>query len=136
MWSFRKKQQSTKTKVTAPAQQSMWKIWLLSIGTFVLTVLIVLGVFWVGRWVVHQFTKKSTTTTVQVQPATSTSDKNKTNASSNTGSTNSSSSSSTGSNNSSPTTTNQPAATTPAPASTTPSTSHSTLVNTGPTSDE
>jgi cytoskeletal protein RodZ len=50
--------------------QRMWLVWLLSVGTFIITVVIVLGIFWAGRWVVHQLTKPKTPAPTTVQQTT------------------------------------------------------------------
>ncbi len=81
MWSFRRKQQtdqpvestespevnSAKDIYQPSGNQSMGRVWLVSIVTFVLTALFVLGLFWFGQWVWNAVTKddepKATPTT-------------------------------------------------------------------------
>ena len=115
----------TKTVTTgmAPARQNMWVVWLLSIITFIVTVLIVLGLFWAGRWAVRQFTKDPAPAKPAAGISTEDKDTNK-NTTNNRGS------------NTAPSTNNPPV--TPPPVSTTPRpvAPSKDLVNTGPTSDE
>jgi len=56
MWSLRNKSEQIKNDVMVPIRQNQGLIWLLSAGTFILTVLIVLGLFWAGRWALHKVT--------------------------------------------------------------------------------
>ncbi len=135
MWSFRKKDElETSTEEPTSTQQNMWLVWLLSIATFVLTVLIVLGLFWGGRWVVHQFTKKSTTTT-QKAPAVSNDRKTADKVPNNNSGNPTNNPQSAGQNTPKPTP--APVPPTPAPQPTPiPQPAPTNLVNTGPTSDE
>ena len=123
-------------KMTEPHQQSAWLIWLLSIVTFFLTVAIVLGLFWAGRWVVHRFTKTSTPTVVPV--ANNTRDQAQTRSGISTGDGTNSGTTPPSSNPSSSNPTQTKPAPTPTPAVTPPATTPAptNLVNTGPSSDE
>lgn len=130
MWLFKRSGKEMNTGVPSETNvQPMWLIWLLSAGTFVVTVLIVLGLFWGGRWVINRSTKKPTPATPVVQKPAANKSQGINGISSN------------GSSKPAPTSSTNPApkptttAPTPAPA-TTPSTGPSTLVRTGPTSDE
>lgn len=69
MWPFNRDKQAgdLKEKVAPTAvkeyyqaggKQQTWVIWLLSIATFIVTLLIVLGLFWAGRWVWNQVTEE------------------------------------------------------------------------------
>jgi cytoskeletal protein RodZ len=128
-----RKKQEVDQKVVEPHQQSGWLVWLLSIVTFFLTVAIVLGLFWAGRWVVHRFTKKSTPTTPTIS-----------NTRSQTGGGSSAGNSGTTGNNGSGSTTTPPSSssqskptpTTPPATNNTAPTTPPNLVNTGPDSDE
>lgn len=133
------KQKPLKTGVPTPNQQTGWVVWLLSIATFVVTVLIVLGLFWAGRWVVHRVTKKSTpsatVTTVKVtapsQTGVATDGRSTTNSGQPAPATNPTSAPT------SAQTSNTNSSSTSAPTASTPKANPSgTLVNTGPTSDE
>lgn len=53
----------------AEKRDRMWVVWLLSGATFLVTVLVVLGLFWGGRWVYREITKDD-------QPATVTTEQN------------------------------------------------------------
>lgn len=125
---FRNKSESTEVMVTEPVQQRAWLVWLLSIVTFFLTVAIVLGLFWAGRWVVHQFTKQPTTTPVAAPVKQNESGISNTREGAAKPTTPSTSAPATA------TGTVQP--TPPASATTTPPATPSALVNTGPDSDE
>ena len=111
--------------------ERMWLVWLLSILTFVITVIIVLALFWVGRWAIHQITKSklqpnTVTPTVQ-QPSSNTRQNGaaSTNSSPTAGSSNTSGA---------PVVTPTPASAT-ATNTTQPTPSTPSLVKTGPDSD-
>ncbi len=128
MWLFKRSGKEISTGVPSETNvQPMWLIWLLSAVTFVVTVLIVLGLFWGGRWAINRFTKKPTPATTTVQKPAANKPQSTNGISSN------------GSSKPTPTPptnpTPKPTTPTPAPANT-PSTGPSTLVRTGPTSDE
>lgn len=138
MWSFRNKNAPVEQSLTEPTQQRAWVVWLLSIVTFFLTVAIVLGLFWAGRWVVQRFTKEPASAPTKGMPAASNERSGDNQAAPN---------ASTPSSGSSSNPSNPPASTPPSTPSnntqqTTPSTptppvtGPSTLVNTGPDSDE
>jgi cytoskeletal protein RodZ len=139
----RDKEESTEAPITEPTQQKGWMVWLLSVVTFFLTVAIVLGLFWAGRWVVHQFAKEPPATpTKPIAPDDATVNNTRDNAARTAPDTSANNSSNTPSNNNAapaaPTTPTPPAATSQS-TSTTPTTTPTTgptLVNTGPDSDE
>jgi len=134
MWSFRNKNASTEQSLSEPAPQRTWLVWLLSIVTFFITVAIVLGLFWAGRWVVQRFTKEPTPAPTKGIPAVSNERSGDSQAAPNASTPSSSSSSNPPAStpSSSPSNTQQTAPSTP----TSPVTGPSTLVNTGPDSDE
>ncbi|MEI7682858.1 MAG: hypothetical protein WCJ24_00985 [Candidatus Saccharibacteria bacterium] len=120
MWPFNRSNQSATTSdakdyYKSARPQRMWLVWLLSIATFIFTALIVLGIFWAGRWAVHKFTKSK----VVAPKVQKTGTNNQNNPTTNVGSSTVKTSTPT------PNTTPQPA-----------TTNSSKLVNTGPTSDE
>lgn len=139
MWSFRKKEtkpvpKEVKEYYAGQKRDRLWGVWLLSLATFILTLLIVLGLFWGVRWVYHKITDKDQKPeTISVEEKNQ-AEKNSSESGSSEGSSNSSNGSgSNGGNTSSgtpkpstPQTSNPPATGAPSPA----------LVNTGPTSDE
>lgn len=135
MWSFKKKQQEVKDYYQATAGNNMWMVWLLSAITFVATILIVLGLFWAGRWVYQKATnsdKDQPATTETNQPSEQTEQPSGDQPSQDSGQQPS------GGNNGG---SNTPTTPTPTPApstppSTTPQTGPSELVQTGPSSDE
>lgn len=131
MWSFRNKNASTEQSLTEPAQQRTWVVWLLSVATFFLTVAIVLGLFWAGRWVVRKFTQEPASAPTKGAPAVSNERE---------GSNKQAAPSTTTSNSGSTGGTTPPASSstqqTPTATPTTPAPAPSTLVNTGPDSDE
>ncbi len=71
MWSFRRKQQADQPVETTESpevnsakdiyqpnsSQSMGRVWLVSIATFIVTALFVLGLFWFGQWAWNAVTK-------------------------------------------------------------------------------
>ena len=125
MWPFnRKKSLSSQGYKT----ERMWLVWLLSILTFVATVLIVLALFWAGRWSWRRLSGKPKTPTVTVQKPRNDDTKKaeptkpSSNSTPSTGNTNNTPSAS-GNNSTAP-------PTTPATGSTAP------LPNTGPTYEE
>lgn len=132
MWSFRNKNASTEQSLSEPAPQRTWMVWLLSIATFFLTVAIVLGLFWAGRWVVQRFTKEPTPAPSKGIPAVSNERSGENQTAPNTSKPSSSNSSNQPSNTPPATSNNTQQTTTPTP----PVTGPSTLVNTGPDSDE
>jgi cytoskeletal protein RodZ len=135
MWLFGKKQEETVSKTAAaPGQPRMWTVWLLSIATFIVTILIVLGLFWAGRWIVHQFTKQPAPTPTKTGQNTSTNNRGAAPApQAQSGTTNNSGTSSGSSSSTSPTTTPAPNS---SPSSNSSSQTSQNLVNTGPTSDD
>jgi len=132
MWSPKRNKQVGTAKPVPKEEyqkQRMWLVWLVSIATFVLTVLIVLGVFWLGRWGWHQVHHKQKPVPVTTQPAVKAGDSQNAN---------SGAAKTTSGTNSAPAS-NAPATISTGPASTPPattSTSPQKLVNTGPDSDE
>ena len=133
MWSFRKKNKQTDNQSVSASRQPMWLIWLLSIVTFIVTVLIVLGLFWLGRWALQRVKNddKSRPQTVQEQ---------KDNTDAQPGVNNDREEDRTGVNNTppAPTTPSTPATPPPTTPNTgeTPAPTPTTLFNTGPSSDE
>lgn len=71
MWSFRRKQQTDQPVETTESpevnsakdiyqpnsSQGMGRVWLVSIATFIVTALFVLGLFWFGQWAWNAVTK-------------------------------------------------------------------------------
>lgn len=133
MWSLRNKQQEVKDYYQATAGKNMWMVWLLSAITFVGTILVVLGLFWAGRWIYQKVTAPDN------QPATTETQPNDQSADS---SSNGQNQGDQAQNNpdqpSSPTPGSGAAPSTPpAPTpTTTPQTGPNELVRTGPSSDE
>jgi hypothetical protein len=147
MWSLRRKNSSTIAKPTkaAPSEVTeyykaekrdrLWGVWLLSLATFFGTLVVVLGLFWGGRWVYHQFTDKKKPETVSVGQKPQSVNK--------VGSSSASTSTTTNPNLqgsvpavTTPTTPSPTISSTPKPTPTTPANNSQQLVNTGPTSDE
>ncbi len=65
MWPFNRKAEDTETDTVpeeikdyyqAEKRGRMWTTWLLSAATFVVTVLVVVGLFWAGRWTYNRVT--------------------------------------------------------------------------------
>lgn len=133
MWSFKKKQQEVKDYYQATAGNNMWMVWLLSAITFVATILIVLGLFWAGRWVYQQATNND-----KDQPATT--ETNQPSEQQGQGSEQPTPDPSQGQSGSNNGDNSAPSTPTPTPAPTTPNTTPQTgpteLVQTGPSSDE
>ena len=100
MWPFNRRKKSSnnlKERVSptavkeyyqAAGSRQSWIIWVLSIGTFILTLLIVLLLFWGGRWVWQKISDSSDDkpTTTQEQSSDLTEDKTKRQGDDNTGS--------------------------------------------------
>lgn len=141
MWSFRNKQQEVKDYYQATAGNNMVMVWLLSAITFVATILVVLGLFWGGRWVYQKITAPDNDQTATTESNSSEQSNQDQNQGSDQGQAdqgqtgqNQGGSGSTGA----PT----PPAPTPTPApsqppqNTTPQTGPTELVQTGPSSDE
>jgi hypothetical protein len=115
----------------AEKRDRMWVVWLLSGATFIVTVLVVLGLFWGGRWTYHKIkgdNKPATqTATTEDKPAEQKQEQSKPQGTD-------SNSGASGTTNTTP----APSTSAPSTSATTPKTgpSASTLVNTGPTSDD
>ena len=71
MWLFKRKAKQTsdspvpeeiKAYYQSENKDKLWKIWLLSGLTFLVTLIIVLGLFWVGRGVYRHYNKPTATT--------------------------------------------------------------------------
>lgn len=147
MWSYKdmalfKKKQTTTTNIPElqeyyanQQKESTGKAWLLAIGSLLVTIVILVGSFFGGRWVYRKITKKDKPVTTTAQTDTSTSD-----TTTKTPSTSSSSDSSTTTTAPKPTTTTttpaQGVATTQSAATNTSATAATTtakqLTNTGP----
>lgn len=141
MWPFNRNQNTTnlKDKVSPTAvkeyyqavgSQQSWLTWVLSIAAFIITLLIVLGLFWGGRWAWNRLNSddKPATTTQEQAASGDQEESAERQGNNNSGS------------NTPNTTPNTPAPapqTQPTPApTTTPQTGGSDLPATGPTSDE
>ncbi|MEO5627529.1 MAG: hypothetical protein ABIQ89_01415 [Candidatus Saccharimonadales bacterium] len=138
MWPFNRKknsEDSLKDKVSPKAVKEYyeaggnrqgWVVWLLSIAAFLVTLLIVLGLFWAGRWTWHKLTDSSS----KNEPATTqlkSGDQEQSPAKNETPSDDSGDN--TGSNSGNPTAPTSTPSPAPAPAG-------PALPNTGPASDE
>ena len=126
MWSLKRKQQEVKDYYQATSGNNMWMVWILSAITFVGTILVVLALFWGGRWIYQKVTAPDNNKPAVTETGQSS---NESDQAQNGGQPAANPSPST------PTPTPSTPAPTPAP-SVTPQTGPTELVRTGPGSDE
>lgn len=131
MWSLKGKQQEVKDYYQATAGNNMVMVWLLSAITFVATILVVLGLFWAGRWIYQKVTAPD-----KNQPAVTENQPSEQPPQDEQPSTNPGADSGANPSPSTPTPSPTPAPTQPTPPTTTPQTGPTELVQTGPSSDE